>query len=75
VTPLLAGVPSADRAIARLALLAAFASAQVDATVVEDFRERNPADRALVEVAGWAALAAARTLGARIPASTTTGTA
>ncbi|HJP77492.1 MAG TPA: carboxymuconolactone decarboxylase family protein [Pseudonocardiaceae bacterium] len=69
VAPLLAGLRRADRATARLALLTAFSSAQVDAGVIAEFREHNPSDRALIEVTGWASLAAARALGARIPLS------
>lgn len=55
-----------DRPAGRLALLVAKASYQVDDDVVGAFRERRPADAALVELVSWAALSAARTVGARL---------
>lgn len=67
VTPLLAGLPVADRPMTKLALLTAMASSQVDESVIAEFSERHPDDRTLVEVVSWASLTAARALGARLP--------
>jgi alkylhydroperoxidase family enzyme len=61
------GLPSADQAAGRLALLTALASAQVDRSVVRDFRTSQPGDSALVELTAWASLAAARRVGTWIP--------
>jgi AhpD family alkylhydroperoxidase len=52
-------LPEVERAAGRLALLIALASYQVDATVIEAFRARQPSDAALVELAAWASMAAA----------------
>jgi hypothetical protein len=57
-------LPPAHQAAGRLALLTAMASYQVDTTVVEAFRAGTPGDRELVELTSWAAMAAARTVGA-----------
>lgn len=51
------------RAAARLALLAAFASYQVDDGVIEAFHAADGGGRALIDVAAWASLAAARRAG------------
>jgi AhpD family alkylhydroperoxidase len=51
------------RPAARLALLAALASFQVDAEVVASFRESSPGDDALVGTVTWAAFTAARRVG------------
>ncbi len=67
VTPLLVGLPIADRPVAKLALLSAMASSQVDESVIAEFLEHHPGDRTLVEVVSWASLTAARALGARLP--------
>jgi AhpD family alkylhydroperoxidase len=61
---LIAGLPEADRAAGRLALLTVFASHQVDEDVVAEFRAREPGDAALVELVAWASYAAARQVGA-----------
>ncbi|GIH39961.1 alkyl hydroperoxide reductase AhpD [Microbispora corallina] len=60
----LSGLPEADRAAGRLALLTAMASYQVDDWVVADYRRTAPSDSALVELTSWAAMAAARRTGA-----------
>ncbi|WP_207783846.1 carboxymuconolactone decarboxylase family protein [Micromonospora globispora] len=60
---LIAGLPEADRAAGRLALLTAFASAQVDEETIHEFRRHQPGDTALVEAAAWASYAAARQVG------------
>ena len=54
----------ATRPAARLALLTALASFQVDVDVVESFRERSPSDEALLATVAWAAFTAARRVGA-----------
>ncbi|MER7007250.1 carboxymuconolactone decarboxylase family protein [Dactylosporangium sp. NPDC000555] len=64
---LVAGLPPADRAAARLALLTALASHQVGDDVIGEFRRHHPDDATLIEAAGWAAFAAASRVGARIP--------
>ncbi len=74
VVPLLDDLPLAERPTARLALLTAFASTQVDSSVIAEFREHNGSAKDLVEVVSWAGLAAARALGARIPVSAPAGT-
>lgn len=58
-----AKVPAADVAAARLALLTAPAPYQVTAADVAAVREQYPADRSLIELTSWAALAAALTIG------------
>ncbi|MGW2223686.1 carboxymuconolactone decarboxylase family protein, partial [Nonomuraea sp. NPDC001684] len=65
-----AALPPAQRPAARLALLTALASHQVDARTVGEFRAATPgpaaladADAALVEAASWAAMTAARRTG------------
>lgn len=55
-----AGLPAADQAAGRLAMVIAFASYQVDDELVGAFRRTTPQDGALVELAAWASLAAAR---------------
>lgn len=56
-------LPDAARPAGRLALLIAFASYQVDQGVIDAFRARSPGDAALVELASWSSLAAARRIG------------
>ncbi|WP_367318522.1 carboxymuconolactone decarboxylase family protein [Streptomyces sp. HUAS ZL42] len=63
----LAALPPADRPAGRLALLVAFASHQIDATVVEAYRKDRPDDADLVALASWAALSAARRTGSWFP--------
>jgi AhpD family alkylhydroperoxidase len=48
------------QATARLVLLTAFASYQVDATVIRDFQSQNPEDAQLIAATAWASFAAAR---------------
>ncbi|MEV6693460.1 carboxymuconolactone decarboxylase family protein [Micromonospora sp. NPDC051196] len=60
-------LPAADHPAARLALLTAFASYQVDDQVVADVRAAGADDRALVELTAWASMAAARRVAAWVP--------
>jgi AhpD family alkylhydroperoxidase len=59
-------LPAPQRPLARLALLAALASYQVDAKVLNDARTHPGAagDEALIAAASWASFAAARRIGA-----------
>ncbi|MER7015286.1 carboxymuconolactone decarboxylase family protein [Saccharopolyspora sp. NPDC000359] len=54
-----AGLPSADRAAGRFALLTAFASHQVSPSDISALTSTGVGDRGLVEIAAWAALTAA----------------
>jgi hypothetical protein len=60
------GLPNADRAAGRLALLTALASYQVTSSVVDAFRSRHPGDTTLIELTSWASMASARQVGARL---------
>jgi AhpD family alkylhydroperoxidase len=62
----MASLPESDRAAGRLVLLTMFASYRVTPRVIAEFRTRYPSDAALVEVASWAALLAARHVGGRL---------
>ncbi|MDG4793440.1 carboxymuconolactone decarboxylase family protein [Micromonospora sp. WMMD1082] len=65
------GLAAADAAAARLALLTAVASYQVDEHVIEEFRRHHVEDATLVRAAAWASYVAARAIGARhVPAQT-----
>jgi len=55
-----------QRPAGRLALLTAFASYQVDDTVIDAFRAHQPEDAALIGATAWASMAAARQAGVRI---------
>ncbi|MEC3976932.1 carboxymuconolactone decarboxylase family protein [Amycolatopsis sp. H20-H5] len=70
--PALVDLPEDERPLARLALLTALCPSQVDDQVIEDFRRVRSDDAALVELAAWASLSAARTLGARMPGAVAT---
>jgi AhpD family alkylhydroperoxidase len=56
-----------DRPAARLALLTARASYQVDDGVIRAFRATRPADCDLIALTAWASLAAARRIGSWLP--------
>lgn len=58
-----AGLDPAERAAARLALLAAFASYRAEPSVIDLLRCEGRDDRALIELASWACLTAARRVG------------
>ena len=60
-----ADLPPADRAVARLALLTALASFQVDADVVASARRDCADDAALVDLTAWASWGAARRAASR----------
>ena len=62
-----AGLPAPLQAAARLALLTAFASYQVDQPVVEACRRGQRDDAELITLTSWASLAAARRIGQWIP--------
>jgi len=55
-----AELPAGDRPVAKLALLTALASYQVDADVVESARRACADDAALIELTAWSSLTAAR---------------
>jgi AhpD family alkylhydroperoxidase len=55
-----ASLPSEDRAAGRLALVIALASFQLDDSLVADVQRGGVGDGALVELAAWASMAAAR---------------
>ena len=63
----LSRLPAGDRPAGRLALLTALASYQVDRRVIDDFRSGGASDTALVELASWASLTAARRVGTWLP--------
>jgi len=67
VEELIAPLPADQRPVARLALLVAFASYQVDPAVIERCRQVGTSDRTLVELSSWAAMAAARRVGNLLP--------
>jgi AhpD family alkylhydroperoxidase len=56
-------LPEEHRSAARLALLTALASYQVDSSVVEEFQSRYPDDAQLIAVTAWASFTAARRVG------------
>lgn len=56
-------INEAHRAAARLALLTALASYQVDASVVEGFQSQYPDDGQLIAATAWASFTAARRVG------------
>lgn len=68
VNEAIADLAPGDRAAGRLALLTAFASYQIDESVVAEFRAATPSDAALVELTSWSSMAAARRVGSWIPA-------
>ncbi|MFC4146096.1 carboxymuconolactone decarboxylase family protein [Micromonospora mangrovi] len=71
----LGGVPAAERAAARLALLVSVSSWRVGDEVVAAVRRDGAADRDLLAIAAWAAFTAARAQGARLAASLPVATA
>jgi AhpD family alkylhydroperoxidase len=71
VDELVTTLPEAQRPAGRLALLVAFASYQVDRTIIDGCRRSGFDDAALVELCAWAAMAAARRVGGLLPIPTT----
>jgi AhpD family alkylhydroperoxidase len=63
------GLRPEHRGAARLALLSAMASYQVDAELVEAFQAQAPGDARLIGAAAWASFAAARRAGRRLVAT------
>jgi AhpD family alkylhydroperoxidase len=64
-----AALPADQRPVARLALLAAVASYQVDQQVMDDVREQGIDDGGLIAITSWASLAAARQISTWTPAA------
>jgi AhpD family alkylhydroperoxidase len=64
-----ASLPFVERPAARLALLVAVASKQVDQEAVDDVRRAGAGDQALISITAWASLAAARLVGGWAAAS------
>ncbi|MCE7079511.1 alkylhydroperoxidase [Streptomyces sp. ST2-7A] len=60
-------LPAPDRPVARLALLVALAAPRVTDDDIAAFRALHPEDGALIEVAAWAAMTAARNVAHRLP--------
>ncbi len=58
-----AGLDEVSRPAARLALLTALASYQVDESVIEAYRAQHPGDDKLIEVTAWASFIAAQRIG------------
>jgi len=73
LAPLVAPLPLGQQPAARFALLVARAAWQVDDGLIEDLRRRGASDRALVQIAGWAAFAAARRIAEWFPAAQASG--
>lgn len=63
VEDLVVEIPEKDRAAARLTLLTALASYQVDAGIIEAFQRQYPDDDQLIAATGWASFTAARRVG------------
>src|SRR5262249_25440414 len=56
-------IGEAHRDVARMALLTALASYQVDSNVIEAFRSQYPEDAQLITATAWASFTAARHIG------------
>lgn len=61
-----AGLPASERAAGRLALTIALASYRVTVRAVADFRHEGNGDAAIIELAAWASMTAARRIGAEL---------
>ncbi len=59
----IAGLDDSSKPAARLALLVALASYQVDESVIEAYRAQHPGDDTLIEAAAWASFIAAQRVG------------
>jgi len=60
---LIANLDKSSQPVARLTLLSALAPHQVDANVIEKFRENHADDEALLSITAWASFTAARRIG------------
>jgi AhpD family alkylhydroperoxidase len=60
VDDVVADLPAEDRPAGRLAMVVALAAYQVDENLVEAYRRTVSEDRALIELAAWSSMAAAR---------------
>ena len=63
VERVIADLSAGDRPAARLALLVALASFQIDTDVIQAFRAQHPSDADLIAATAWASFAAARRAG------------
>lgn len=70
VEDLVAKVGKSNKAAARLALLTARASYQVDAKTVDEFRAQTPEDKALLQTVSWASFVASKQIFSWLPAPT-----
>ena len=59
----IAGLDDSSKPAARLALLVALASYQVDESVIEAYRAQHPGDDTLIEATAWASFIAAQRVG------------
>ena len=59
----IADLSASDRPAARLAMLVALASFQIDTDVIQAFRAQHPSDADLIAATAWASFAAARRAG------------
>ena len=73
LAPLTEPLPLGQQPAARFALLVARAAWQVDDGLIDDLRRRGASDRALVQIAGWAAFVAARRIAEWFPAAQASG--
>jgi AhpD family alkylhydroperoxidase len=69
------GLPQAQRAAGRLALLTAMTSYQVDKSIIDAFRRQSPDDVTLIGLTSWASLTASRRVASWIPVSPATAAA
>jgi len=60
---LISGLNSADKTVAKLALLTAFAPYQVNENIINEFRTHNPSDEELLIVTTWASFTISRKIG------------
>ena len=63
VEPAVAGLEDAEKPAARLTLLTALASYQVDEGIINTFRAQQPGDDKLIAATAWASFTAARRVG------------
>ncbi len=73
LAPLIDPLPADQQPAARFALLMARAAWQVDDGLIADLRNTGASDRTLVQMAGWAAFAAARRIAGWFPGARDSG--